>query len=67
MEVLTLSYLVLSQYQPRALGTFRNEITLVDRDHVVSLYCPDFGQCIIKQCILSEGGNDNKICRHVCT
>ena len=22
---------------------------------------------IIKQFILSEGGNDNKICRHVCT
>ena len=25
-------------------GTFRNESTLVDRGHVVSLYYPDFGQ-----------------------
>ena len=31
-------------YQPRTQGTFRNESTLVDRGHVVSLYCPDFGQ-----------------------
>ena len=30
--------------QPRTQGTFRNESTLVDRGHVVSLYCPDFGQ-----------------------
>ena len=31
-------------HQPRTQGTFRNESTLVDRGHVVSLYCPDFGQ-----------------------
>ena len=30
--------------QPRTQGTFRNESTLVDRGHVGSLYCPDFGQ-----------------------
>ena len=30
--------------QPRTHGTFGNESTLVDRGHVVSLYCPDFGQ-----------------------
>ena len=30
--------------QPRTQVTFRNESTLVDRGHVVSLYCPDFGQ-----------------------
>ena len=28
--------------QPNAQGTFRNKSTLVDRGHVVSLYCPDF-------------------------
>ena len=31
-------------YKPHTQGTFRNESTLVDRGHVVSLYCPDFGQ-----------------------
>ena len=31
--------------QPRTQGTFRNESTLVDRGHVVSLYCPGAG-CI---------------------
>ena len=31
-------------WQPRTQGTFGNESTLVDRGHVVSLYCPDFGQ-----------------------
>ena len=30
--------------QPRTQGTFWNESTLVDRGHVVSLYCPNFGQ-----------------------
>ena len=30
--------------QPRTQGTFGNESTLVDRGHVVLLYCPDFGQ-----------------------
>ena len=30
--------------QPRTQGTFGNESTLVDCGHVVSLYCPDFGQ-----------------------
>ena len=30
--------------QPRTQGTFRNESTLVDRGHMVSRYCPDFGQ-----------------------
>ena len=30
--------------QLRTQGTFRTESTLVDRGHVVSLYCPDFGQ-----------------------
>ena len=32
------------QLKPRTQGTFRNESILVDRGHVVSLYCPDFGQ-----------------------
>ena len=30
--------------QPRTQDTFRNESTLMDRGHVVSLYCLDFGQ-----------------------
>ena len=30
--------------QPRTQGTFGDESTLVDRGHVVLLYCPDFGQ-----------------------
>ena len=42
------SYLMVFQFhgtlQPRTQGTFWNESTLVDRCHVVSFYCPDFGQ-----------------------
>ena len=34
--------MMLESVQPRTQGTFRNKSTLVDRGHVVSLYCPDF-------------------------
>ena len=37
-------YILFYIAQPRSQGTFRNESTLVDRGHVVSPYCLDFGQ-----------------------